>query len=95
MTIIKWMNDQQHVEDLLKKCFLFPKRLSIEIEYERYVLIWHDEKDANKDLNIVGCEAQHDDKFRALRTVTEYYASEIRKMEDELAARQSKEAEKS
>jgi len=96
MTIIQWMSNNQHVKNLLKKCFLFPKRLGIEIEYERYVLIYHDEKDSNKDLNIVGCETQYEEKFRALRTVTTYYASQIRQIgKDELAARQSKEAEKS
>jgi hypothetical protein len=70
--------------------------LSIEIEYERYVLIYHDEKDTNKDLNIVGCEAQHEEKFRALRTVTMYYAYWVRQIEqDELAARQLEQTEKS
>ncbi|KAJ4333519.1 hypothetical protein N0V87_007544 [Didymella glomerata] len=96
ITIIQWLSKHQHVEDLLTKCFLYPKRLSIEIEYERYVLIYHDEKDTNKDLNIMGCEAQHEEKFRALRTVTMYYAYWVRQIEqDELAARQLEQTEKS
>lgn len=85
------MSQHQHVEDLLTKCFLYPKRLSLETKYGRYVLIYHHENNSNKGLNIVACDANHEDTFWALRTKTMYYAQWIRKIEkDELEALQSK-----
>lgn len=60
------------------------------------MLIYHDERGANMDLNIAGCDAGHEDQFGALRTTIFYYASWIREIEkDELAARESKDAEQS
>jgi hypothetical protein len=85
------LSDHQDIEHLLTKCFLFPKRLNIKTIYGRYVLIYHHESDANKDMNIVGCEIRPEDQFGALRAKTLFYAKWIRDIEaEELKARQLK-----
>ncbi|KAF3042929.1 hypothetical protein E8E12_007267 [Didymella heteroderae] len=86
----------QHVDHLLSKCFLHLKGLSIEIGDGRSALISHHTSDANKDLNVVGCDVRDEDQFGALRAKTLFNAQWIREIEaDELAAKGSKAKEQS
>lgn len=92
ITIIKWLSKCQDIKHLLTRCSLFPKSLNIEVEDGRYVLIYHHEDDASRDLNIVGCEVRAEGQFRLLRAKMSLYAKWIRDVAEE--EREAKRREK-
>ncbi|KAF1924167.1 uncharacterized protein M421DRAFT_9001 [Didymella exigua CBS 183.55] len=76
ITIIQLLDKGGHYPYLLDKCYLFLERLSIEVTYGLYVLIYHHGSGADED------------QFGALRAKTSFYAKWIRdNQSDELAAR--------